>query len=46
LKEPTFFLSPHVAGFSDVSIDFVTDVVAENVKRLLDGRELLNTVLP
>ena len=46
LKESTFFLSPHVAGFSDVSIDFVTDVVAENVRRLLDGRELLNAVLP
>ena len=46
LMEPTFFLSPHVAGFSDVSIDFVTHGVAENVQRLLDGRELVNSVLP
>jgi D-3-phosphoglycerate dehydrogenase len=46
LKEPNFFLSPHVAGFSDVSIDFVTNAMAENVRRLLDGRELLNAVSP
>jgi hypothetical protein len=25
----TFFLSPHVAGFTDVSISRVTDVIAE-----------------
>jgi D-3-phosphoglycerate dehydrogenase len=44
LKEKTFFLSPHVAGFSDVSIDFVTDAVADNIRRLLDDGELLNVV--
>lgn len=44
LKEQGFFLSPHVAGFTDVSIDFVTDAVADNVRRLLDDRELLNVV--
>ena len=44
LAEPRFFLSPHVAGFSDVSIDFVTDAMAENIRRLRDGSELLNLV--
>ena len=44
LTVPGFFLSPHVAGFSDVSIDHVTNVVAENIKRLADGTQLLNVV--
>lgn len=39
-----FFLSPHVAGFSDASISHVTDMVAENLRRLSDGERLLNVV--
>ena len=39
-----FFLSPHVAGFSDASISYVTDVVAENIRRLASGEPLLNVV--
>jgi len=39
-----FFLSPHVAGFSDASISHVTDVVAENLRRLSNGERLLNVV--
>ena len=44
LAEEGFMLSPHVGGFSDVSIDFVTSVVAENLRRLASGEELLNAV--
>lgn len=44
LAEPRFFLSPHVAGFSDVSIDYVTNVVAENIARLKAGTTFLNVV--
>jgi phosphoglycerate dehydrogenase-like enzyme len=39
-----FFLSPHVAGFTDVSISHVTDVIAENLRRLSVGEPLLNVV--
>ena len=37
-----FLLTPHVAGFSDVSIDYVTDVVAYNIHSLQSGEALIN----
>jgi D-3-phosphoglycerate dehydrogenase len=44
LASPRFFLSPHVAGFSDVSVDHVAEVVAANIDRLRRGAPLLNLV--
>ena len=44
LAAPGFFLSPHVAGFSDVSIDHVAEIVAGNIDRLGRGEQLLNLV--
>jgi glycerate dehydrogenase len=44
LSMPNFVLSPHVAGFSDISIDHVTYIIAENVRRLATGLPLLNVV--
>ncbi len=46
LQVENFVLTPHVAGFSDVSIDYVTDVMADNIHRLAEGRDLLNVVEP
>lgn len=44
LSLPNFVLTPHVAGFSDVSIDYVTSVIAENIGRHVRGEPLLNAV--
>lgn len=44
LKLDNFFLSPHVARFSDASIDYVTDMMIENIRRLAASRPLINTV--
>lgn len=44
LALPNFVLSPHVAGFSDVSVDHVTDVMVANFMRLAQGLPLLNVV--
>ena len=41
-----FFLSPHVAGFSDASIDHVTRAVAESIRRLRDNCPMENAVSP
>jgi D-3-phosphoglycerate dehydrogenase len=46
LQLPNFVLTPHVAGFSDSSIDHVTGAVCENLRRLRDGVPLLNLVGP
>ncbi|MCP4472674.1 MAG: hydroxyacid dehydrogenase [Gammaproteobacteria bacterium] len=39
-----FLLTPHVAGFSDASVEHVTDAVAQNICRLKNGEALLNTI--
>ncbi len=41
-----FFLSPHVAGFSDNSIEYITNIMAENFHRLASGQPLINIVDP
>jgi D-3-phosphoglycerate dehydrogenase len=46
LALPEFFLSPHVAGFSDVSVDHVVEVIAANIDRLGRGAPLVNLVEP
>lgn len=46
LKFENFILTPHVAGFSDVSIDYVCQAIVDNIERLRKGVPLLNVVNP
>lgn len=46
LRLENFVMTPHVAGFSDASIEYVCDVIAENVRRLSRGQQLLHVVNP
>ena len=46
LKLDNFFMSPHVAGFSDNSIEHVTKIMAENFRRLASEQPLVNVVDP
>ena len=39
-----FFLTPHVAGFSDAAIEHVTDSVAQNIRSLASNAPLQNVV--
>lgn len=41
---PNVIVTPHVAGSTPVYFDRVTALVAENLRRFLDGRSLLNVV--
>jgi D-3-phosphoglycerate dehydrogenase / 2-oxoglutarate reductase len=45
LKLPNFVLTPHQAGFSNVSVDAVARVIADNLRRLAEGRPLQNAVV-
>ena len=44
LAAPNFLLTPHVAGFSDASIDHVTDAIIFNINALANGAPLSNVV--
>ncbi|MDH5748862.1 MAG: oxidoreductase, partial [Rhodospirillales bacterium] len=46
LRLENFFISPHVAGFSDVSIEHITNIMAENFRRLASGKPLVNVIDP
>jgi D-3-phosphoglycerate dehydrogenase len=39
-----FLLTPHVAGFSDVAIEHVTSIIAQNIRSLARNGPILNVV--
>jgi phosphoglycerate dehydrogenase-like enzyme len=39
-----FLLTPHVAGFSDVAIEHVTGIIAQNIRSLTTNGPILNVV--
>lgn len=41
---PNMLVTPHMSGFRGDHWDVVTDLFAENFRRFLEGKELLNTV--
>jgi phosphoglycerate dehydrogenase-like enzyme len=46
LSHPRVLITPHMSGHFGEYYDLCTDVLLENVKRLREGRELLNVVDP
>jgi D-3-phosphoglycerate dehydrogenase len=40
-----FLLTPHVAGFSDVAIEHVTEIIAQNIRSLATNGPILNVVI-
>ncbi|MHA1548331.1 MAG: NAD(P)-dependent oxidoreductase [Alphaproteobacteria bacterium] len=44
VRHARFTLTPHVAGFSDSSIEYVSEAMADNVIRLAEGTALKNVV--
>ncbi len=41
-----FIMTPHVAGFSDVTIGYISQVISENIRRLRRGEQLVHVVNP